>query len=100
VKTFIGLLGVVLIGLIVCNPMRGSTTTYSLIILDHQSGIDFTDSAIELVSRYAEVGSAKTQQINARSNYLLSQIDGRPQALLPPPANREVPALLVALSAG
>ena len=52
-KTFIGLFVVLVIGLIVCSPVRSSTTTNSLIILDHQSGIDFTDSAIELVNYYA-----------------------------------------------
>ena len=52
-KTFRGLFGIVLIGLIVCDPAQSSTTTNSLILLDQQSGIDFTDSAIELVSRYA-----------------------------------------------
>jgi hypothetical protein len=49
-RTFIRLFGIVLIGLIVCNPVESSTTTNSLILLDQQSGIDFTDSAIELVN--------------------------------------------------
>jgi hypothetical protein len=52
-KTFIRLFGIVLIGLIVCNPVESSTRTNSLILLDQQSGIDFTDSAIELVNYYA-----------------------------------------------
>jgi len=52
-KTFIGFLGMVLIGLIVCNSVGGATKTNSLILLDHGSGIDLTDSAIELVNHYA-----------------------------------------------
>jgi hypothetical protein len=52
-KTFIILFAIVLIGLIVCNPTESSTKTNSLILLDHQSGIDFTDSAIELVNKCA-----------------------------------------------
>lgn len=84
-KSSARLFGIVLIGLIVRNPVESSTKTNSLVLLDQQSGVDFTDSAIELVSRYAGVGSAKTQQINGRSDYLPSEIYGRPQALLPPP---------------
>jgi len=52
-KTFVRLFGIVLIGLIVCNPVESSAKTNSLILLDHQSGIDYTDSAIELVTYYA-----------------------------------------------
>ncbi len=52
-KTFIRLFGVVLIGLIICNRAESSTKTNTLILLDHERGIDFTDSAIELVSYYA-----------------------------------------------
>jgi hypothetical protein len=52
-KTFIILFGIVLIGLIVCSPVESSTKTNSLILLDHQSGIDFTDSVIKLVNYYA-----------------------------------------------
>ena len=51
-KSSARLFGIVLIGLIVCNPAESSTKTNSLILLDQQSGIDFTDSAIELANYY------------------------------------------------
>jgi hypothetical protein len=52
-KTKIIIIWMSLILLILFASGYGTTKTNSILILDDKSGIDFTDSAIELVNRYA-----------------------------------------------
>lgn len=52
-KTILYFLVIVLTSFIVCDSEASSTKTNTIMLLDDQKAIGYTDSAIELVNRYA-----------------------------------------------